>query len=212
MNAFHLSVIHYADTFSGRLPGYSSCDIDALGRRFVSSGPTWADSLMALRDKLVCLVGLKPSTHKVVTATPDASLGGDPADIGTTRTVNSPIPAPIQPGDRLGLFHVYAKTPHALLLGADDSHLNFRVILRFDQQGNDRSDDTPPDNHPDGHIARIPVMTPSFSVTTQVQFNNSLGRFYFTLIKPFHRMILRATVRGMGHSHAHNASQKQALR
>ncbi len=171
MSTNHLPLIHYVDRFEGNWPANSLCDIDALGYCFITAGPAWADSLMALRDRLVRFVGLKPSVSE------SASDKSKPSS--THLAAASQAKRSIHPGDQLGPFRVYAKTTDSLLLGADDRHLNFRVILQTAQ-------------HPDTSSHAT-----TFSVTTQVQFNNTLGRLYFTLIKPFHKQIVKATVKGM---------------
>lgn len=76
----------------------------------------------------------------------------------------------IEPGVRAGPFRILACEPDEILLGNDDRHLDFRVGLRVDPRDTER-------------VA---------SISTVVQFHNAFGRLYFTLIKPFHRRIVKA--------------------
>jgi Protein of unknown function (DUF2867) len=77
---------------------------------------------------------------------------------------------PYRVGDRVGLFGVQSISAKELILGVDDRHLNFRVsVLRSLQ--ND---------------------TEKVTITTVVELNNGLGRVYLFVIKPFHKLIVRA--------------------
>ncbi|RTQ47831.1 DUF2867 domain-containing protein [Hymenobacter gummosus] len=80
-----------------------------------------------------------------------------------------PDPAGLRPGDEFGPFGVLRVLPTEVLLGQDDRHLDFRVsVLRL----------------PDAAV-----------VSTAVRFHNRLGRLYFALIRPFHRLIVPAMLR-----------------
>lgn len=83
-----------------------------------------------------------------------------------------------EPGEQRGLFRVFDKTEDEVVLGEDDKHLNFRVSLFLD---------------------RIPDDTgkKSLTITTTVKFNNLLGRVYFMIVRPFHKLIVPAMLKGM---------------
>jgi hypothetical protein len=83
-----------------------------------------------------------------------------------------------QPGQRLGLFTVFEKNEQELILGEDDKHLNFRVSLLLE-------------NLLDGTGKK------KISITTAVTFNNRFGRFYFMLVRPFHKIIVKTMLKGM---------------
>ena len=83
---------------------------------------------MALRDRLVAPLGLKP-----------APASG---------------------------FPVVSETPEQVVLGFDDSHLDFRVV--------------------------VTVAAGKATLTTIVRRRNWLGRAYLFAILPFHRLIARA--------------------
>lgn len=69
---------------------------------------------------------------------------------------------------RIGLFPVLAESPQEVLMGLDDRHLDFRVAVSLQA---------------DGAGSQV-------TVTTVVQTNNRLGRFYLAVILPFHRLIV----------------------
>lgn len=134
-----LSKIDYEDTFFVNCPaGISSTDV-LLG--FSNASPKIVKILMAFRNGVVSLVGLKTGRN--------ASL----LDASNIKT-----------GNRFGVFEIGSITPQSAVIGADDSHLDFRVFL--DLGGG------------------------MLSCKTQVKFNNALGRVYFFFVKPFHRMIV----------------------
>jgi hypothetical protein len=81
-------------------------------------------------------------------------------------------------GDQRGLFKVFDKTENEVVLGEDDKHLNFRVSLLLDglHAGTGKK---------------------SLTITTTVQFNNLFGRVYFLFVRPFHKLIVPAMLKGM---------------
>jgi len=81
-------------------------------------------------------------------------------------------------GDQIGLFKVYTKTKDEVILGEDDRHLNFRVSLYIDQQTNDRTNK-------------------KLIISTTVKFNNWFGRIYFLPVRPFHKLIVPAMLKGI---------------
>ncbi len=87
-------------------------ELDALGQflRMAMKTPRWVDRLMALRNTLVGLVGLK-------------DLGGlamiDPRK----------PPSDYVPGDRVGIFTLVSKEEGEVLLGDDDKHLQVVVSV-----------------------------------------------------------------------------------
>ncbi len=103
--------------------------------------PAWINGLMALRNRIVALLGL--------------------------RTVR------LAAGSSAGGFPVLSSTADRTVLGFDDSHLDFRIVvdLKHDLQGQ--------------------VVT----VTTIVRRKNLFGRLYLLAVGPFHRRIVPATLR-----------------
>jgi uncharacterized protein DUF2867 len=78
------------------------------------------------------------------------------------------LKGPDKSGRRLGMFPVETKTPNEIILGFDDTHLNFRISVLSDG-------------------------TRVFA-TTWVKFNSRFGRFYLWLIKPFHVLIMKDSI------------------
>jgi len=146
-----LSRIDYQDTFSVNCPaGISTTDV-LLGS--FRSTPWIVKALLAIRNGLVSIIGLK-----------------------TERPISQLDAAMIRNGGRVGFFEMYSITTNHAIVGADDRHLNFRVVLDIEER--------------------------VLKCTTRVQFNNALGRLYFFFVKPFHRVIvpmtLRASVKSLG--------------
>jgi hypothetical protein len=106
--------IDYADAYRVRLPAGSPHDVDALTRAFFTATPGWVGALMALRDRIVGLIGLKTSQRG----------GRSRADVV------------FQPGASLGIFRVLARTADEILLGEDDRHLDFRASMLLQRELN----------------------------------------------------------------------------
>lgn len=142
----------YMDSYSVTL-NEKELTVEQVGKSFFTSDPAWVKSLFALRDRVVSLFGLKTS--------------------GTDNRKQLIDDFNCEVGQKLGLFKVFDKNEHEVILGEDDSHLDFRVSLFLDNQND--------------------VLT----VSTIVQIHNWLGRLYFLPVKPFHRLIVPTMVKGM---------------
>jgi hypothetical protein len=81
-------------------------------------------------------------------------------------------------GEEIGLFKVFSKSPNEVILGQDDKHLNFRVSLFIQNIGGKAGEKT-------------------IVITTAVIFNNWFGRLYFLPVKPFHKLVVPAILKGM---------------
>ena len=111
--------------------------------------PRWVDDLMAIRNRIVRLFGLK--------------------DVGAMKVAMRP-PETYQVGDRLGIFSIFGKTEHELLLGIDDSHLDVRVsVLKSQRNG-----------------------LPHYVVSTVVHVHNLLGRVYMAPVGRIHPFVVRS--------------------
>jgi Protein of unknown function (DUF2867) len=77
---------------------------------------------------------------------------------------------PYAVGERVGLFPVQSITAQELILGIDDKHLNFRVSV----------------------LRSLKNSLEYVTISTVVELNNSLGRAYLFVIKPFHKLIVRS--------------------
>ena len=82
--------------------------------------------------------------------------------------------------DRIGIFKVYGKSETELVLGEDDKHLDFRLS-----------------------VLRTPDLSPTLggqlTVSTVVHCHNFLGRAYLLVIAPFHRLVVKASLRRAAH-------------
>jgi hypothetical protein len=82
----------------------------------------------------------------------------------------------VEKGHGLGLFQVIDRTSNEVLMGEDDRHLKFRVSF---------------------HLAPSEAGHSTFTMTTTVKINNWWGRVYFLPVKPFHKIIVPAMMKGM---------------
>jgi hypothetical protein len=78
--------------------------------------------------------------------------------------------------DRIGIFKVYGRSETEIVLGEDDKHLDFRLS-----------------------VLRTPDLSPTLggrvTVSTVVHCHNLLGRAYIWVIAPFHRLVVKASLR-----------------
>ncbi|WP_052729426.1 DUF2867 domain-containing protein [Chromobacterium vaccinii] len=127
--------------------GAPAADAASLLRAFSAAMPPWARALMWLRDRLVSPLGLK-----------------------TAQTASSSV-EPFHIGQHLGVFAVLHLGERDAVLGEDDRHLDFRVVLQC-QAGR-------------------------LQVSTLVRPHNWLGRTYLAAVTPFHHLIVAASMRRM---------------
>ncbi|HTO61140.1 MAG TPA: DUF2867 domain-containing protein [Bradyrhizobium sp.] len=74
----------------------------------------------------------------------------------------------------IGLFPLVSETPERVVVGFDDRHLDFRIIVEAEPAADGRQ---------------------FVTSTTLVRTHNLLGRCYLAIVKPFHRVIARALLR-----------------
>ncbi len=150
MAAHAFDQIDYADAYRVRLPHDAPHDVASVTRAFATARIGWIEALMWLRNRLVSVFGLKPEQLAPTTPT-------------------------LEPSSRAGIFRVYQTAAHEVLLGEDDSHLDFRVSVLVQQQG----------------------LVCWAVISTVVRYHNLLGRLYFIPVRPFHQLIVRALARQM---------------
>jgi hypothetical protein len=138
-----LTGAQFADAFRIDLAS-TKFDARTAAQRMLGRSPRWVEILVALRNRLVAPFGLK---------TPN------PTGSGASGTI--------------GIFPVVSEAPDRLVLGFDDGHLDFRVVVDVAACGAGQS----------------------FTLTTLVLTHNLLGRFYLAIILPFHRLIARTMLR-----------------
>ena len=71
----------------------------------------------------------------------------------------------------IGMFPVISQSAAKVVLGLDDRHLDFRVLVEVEEVGMGRQ---------------------TVSASTIVKTHNLLGRAYLAIVKPFHRIIVPA--------------------
>jgi hypothetical protein len=82
----------------------------------------------------------------------------------------------VEAEDRVDFFKIYSSSPTEVVLGEDDKHLDFRLsVLCSDQLS--------------------PEARRHLILSTVVHCHNRLGRVYLFLIAPFHRVIVRSSLR-----------------
>lgn len=79
------------------------------------------------------------------------------------------------PGDKIGFFPVIDRSESEIVMALNDKHLGFRVsLLAHNGQSSDIY---------------------SVYMTTIVQFHNIWGRIYFFPVKPFHKIIVKQSLK-----------------
>jgi len=136
--------VQLADAFAIRLPPGTSQDPEVLARFMFANQPAWVAMLMRVRDAIVSAFGLKTGKH-LATLAVSARL------------------------ERIGIFKIYSRSETEIVVGEDDSHLDFRVSVL--------------------------CTNAELTVSTVVHCHNRLGRIYLLLIAPFHRMVVKASLR-----------------
>ncbi|MER9950987.1 DUF2867 domain-containing protein [Mesorhizobium sp. M0047] len=118
--------------------------LTALGaaERALGRTPRWVGRLTALRNLAVRPFGLK--------------TGHEPA---------------VLPAGRIGIFPLISQFPGKVVLGLDDRHLDFRLLVEVRDLGMNRQE---------------------VAATTIVKTHNWLGRAYLAIVMPFHRIIVPA--------------------
>jgi hypothetical protein len=78
--------------------------------------------------------------------------------------------------DRIAFFRVYSRRESEIVLGEDDRHLDFRLSVLLS---------------PDSSS----TLGGQLTVSTAVHCHNLLGRAYIWVIAPFHRLVVKASLR-----------------
>ena len=135
------------DAFAIRLPAGASDDLEVLARAGFERPAGWIRALTRIRDMVMASVGVKSSRA-----------------IGLAAAGRGPV---------IGYFPLLSKSATELVVGEDDSHLDFRVTIQL---------------RADAANGRELV------VGTVVHCHSRLGRIYLATIAPFHRAIARANL------------------
>jgi Protein of unknown function (DUF2867) len=137
----------FSDCFAVSITGLSLNAVSAT-QRVLDRIPAWISGLRRLRNLIVAPLGLKTGLDK--------SIG---------------------PDKRIGTFPLVSKSPERVVVGLDDKHLDFRLVVDVI-------------NFEDGHQ--------TVTATTFVKTHNAFGRFYLGVVKPFHRIIVPAMLAKVG--------------
>ncbi|MEM6737114.1 MAG: DUF2867 domain-containing protein [Bacteroidota bacterium] len=148
--------VDYSDQFAKQLDSTDANSIETYARSFFSSAPKWIIRLFKCRNTIVSFLGLKGS-----------KIPKDRDEIIRNCQFNL--------NDKIGLFQVMRKTKDEIILGQNDYHLDFRIIIGKKLVSEDLS----------------------LFISTEIQFHNFLGKVYFIVIKPFHRLIAQKMLHNM---------------
>lgn len=128
----------WADAFELKLPK------DKRTARHIASvtlgaSPKWLQVMLSIRNGLVAPFGLKP--------------GKETSD---------------QPDNSIGFFPVIEETDERIVVGLDDRHLDFRIVVELT------------------HVQEITKVL----MTTVIRRHNIFGKAYLAVVSPFHKLIL----------------------
>jgi len=138
----HLPQADFYDCFSIVLDDQDQT-IEQAARLVFDKSPKWIVTLLALRNIIVAPFGLQ----------------------GTVPTGDSTQ-------DVIGFFPVVSRTPNEIVLGFDDKHLDFRIV-----------------------VSKHNGAQNTLSAATLVKRNNLFGKIYLFFVKPFHRVIVPAMLK-----------------
>jgi Protein of unknown function (DUF2867) len=139
----------FGDAYQVMAEGQNLDPLEAA-RRAVYGAPSWISALLRLRTIMVKPFRLKP--------------GADPAREKAG-------------ADNIGIFPILDRKPQRLVLGMNDQHLDFRLLIEVENLADGRQ---------------------SVTASTVVKTHNQLGRIYLGCVKPFHRIIVPAMLARIG--------------
>ena len=117
----------------------------AAAEKVLTSFPFYVTALMAVRNAIVSVVGLKTGSKRH----PDT--------------------------DYVGFFPVISQTAEQVVVGMDDRHLDFRCVVDLANS----------------------ALGVDVSLTTVIDRHNWLGHCYLFVVRPFHRHIIKSSLRRM---------------
>lgn len=135
-----------ADAYAVALPNAAArqMDMPGLARILLGSQPRWAQWLMVVRDAIVSLFGIQTSGQMEA-----------------------------RRGERIGIFRIYSVSDDEIIVGEDDSHLDFRLSVLRDRAAGRHG---------------------SVTLASVVHCHNRVGRAYILLIRPFHKLIVQRSL------------------
>jgi hypothetical protein len=129
---------------------------DALAQAFFCEPPAWFSLLMRIRDEIMAIFGVKRSTE-IQAAAEEKGV------------------------DTVGVFPVRSRTKDEIIVGENDSHLDFQtsVLIRREHR-NDELKHAQNDSKGEELV-----------VTTVVHCHGLFGKIYIMIIRTFHVMIVK---------------------
>jgi Protein of unknown function (DUF2867) len=137
----------FADAYALSVSGQSLTALAATQLAF-GDAPGWINKLLRLRNALVSPFGLKAGEKN-----------------------SKPFV------EKIGIFPVLNEAPHRIVLGLDDKHLDFRLLVDVNDAGEEMQ---------------------TVTASTLVRTHNAFGRIYLAIVKPFHRIIVPAMLAKVG--------------
>jgi hypothetical protein len=148
---------YYHDSYE-TLMTKTQLTLPEIYRLAVARSPRWVNALMAVRDSVVTVLGVR-------------RVG----QIGSGTLAGATTPAV---GAKLDIFTLYASSDDEIVVGEDDSHLDFRLsLLRLSQEGHDK-----------------------LVLSMVVKTHNAIGKAYLCTILPFHKLIMRKYLEVASHA------------
>lgn len=146
--------IDYVDSFQVIVPDKNE-SVDYITTCIFSALPNWGEMLLAFRNIIVKPFGLEVARDR------------------PQRLDNTEVQYEI--GDKAVLFPVVDRNNSEIVMGKEDTHLDFKCSVLAEKTANGVS---------------------TVSLTTVVCFHNTFGRLYFRLIKPFHKLLIKQCLKG----------------
>lgn len=131
----------FADSYAVTVDGLA-LDAASAAQRIMGRTPGWVTRLMTMRNLVMKQFRLKTGLGKTALT-----------------------------GANIGWFPVVSRSSSEVVLGFDDRHLDFRVLVGVSELGAGRQEIT---------------------ASTVVRTHNLLGRVYLAIVMPFHRIIVPA--------------------
>ncbi|KAM0254573.1 hypothetical protein ACHAQJ_006681 [Trichoderma viride] len=148
---------YFIDAFAVTLPAQRSGQYnpEALARAFLCEPPAWFSLLMWIRDRVMSIFGVKSST--------EIQAAAEKKGI-----------------DTIAVFPIISRSENEIILGENDSHLNFQIsILIRENQLN--AADNGDNNRNDKEMVAMTV----------VHCHGFFGQAYIMIIKAFHTIIIK---------------------
>ncbi|MEP0519141.1 MAG: DUF2867 domain-containing protein [Hyphomicrobiales bacterium] len=128
----------WADAFMLELPK-TPRTARRIANQTLGSSPKWLKVLLSIRNGLMAPFGLKP--------------GKETSE---------------QPVNSIGFFPVLEETEERIVVGLDDRHLDFRIIVELATK----------------------EVTTNVLMTTVIRRHNLFGKMYLAVVSPFHKLIV----------------------